>query len=141
MRKIIGISSLILVVLSFQSGVKAQIYETVDEEGNPVFSDTPSPEAKEVELPSQNIADAPPPSKRPTGDSPESQPEEDAQQRKTSKHQVEGEEDGEVEEDDEVVIIYRDDSDKDRIDRERIKNVKDRQPEKAPKPSTLPARR
>ena len=36
--------------------VLGQVYETRDTEGNPVFSDTPSPEAQEVAVPQTNIS-------------------------------------------------------------------------------------
>ena len=35
----------------------AQVYESRDAQGNPVFSDTPSPGAEVVELPESNLAD------------------------------------------------------------------------------------
>jgi hypothetical protein len=35
----------------------AQVYETRDAEGNPVFSDTPSPTGKEIVVPEANISD------------------------------------------------------------------------------------
>lgn len=38
--------------------VRAEIYESKDAQGNSVFTDTPSAEAKKVELPQENIADA-----------------------------------------------------------------------------------
>lgn len=88
MKAISRFSSVILVTLLLESGVMAQIYETVDDQGNPVFSDTPSPGSEEVELPAENIADAPPPSKRPAEVAPKSQPEQGAQQRKTGKDRV-----------------------------------------------------
>jgi hypothetical protein len=88
MKAISRFSSVILVTLLLESGVMAQIYETVDDQGNPVFSDTPSPGSEEVELPTENIADAPPPSKRPAEVAPKSQPEQGAQQRKTGKDQL-----------------------------------------------------
>jgi hypothetical protein len=91
MKAISRFSSVILVTLLLESGVMAQIYETVDDQGNPVFSDTPSSDSEEVELPTENIADAPPPSKRPAEVAPKSQPEQGAQQRKTGKDQVAGE--------------------------------------------------
>jgi hypothetical protein len=80
--------SVILFALVLASGVKAEIYETVDKEGNPVFSDTPSQGAKEVELPAENIADAPPPSTRPAEPAREPLSEQDVKQHKTWKDQV-----------------------------------------------------
>lgn len=88
MKAISRFSSVILVTLLLESGVMAQIYETVDDQGNPVFSDTPLPGSEEVELPAENIADAPPPSTPPAELAPESQPEQGVQQRKIGKDQV-----------------------------------------------------
>jgi hypothetical protein len=88
-------SSVILFTLLLEAGVMAQVYETVDDQGNPVFSDTPSQGAKEVELPPENIADAPPPSTRPAEvapkPQPQPQPDQGAPQRKTGKDQVDEE--------------------------------------------------
>ena len=81
-------SSVLLVTLLLESGVMAQIYETADDQGNPVFSDTPSAGSEEVELPAENIADAPPPSTRPAEVASKSQPEQGAQQRKTAEYQA-----------------------------------------------------
>ena len=91
MKPICKFYSVILLTLLLASGVKAQIYETVDDQGNPVFSDTPSQGAKEVELPTENIADAPPPSTRPAEVAPKPQPDQGAPQRKTGKDQVDEE--------------------------------------------------
>lgn len=95
MATISRFSSVILFTLLLESGVMAQVYETVDDQGNPVFSDTPSTGAKEMELPTENIADAPPPSKRPAEvvpkSPPKSPPEQGAPQRKTGKDQVDEE--------------------------------------------------
>ena len=40
------------------SSAQAEIYQSEDAQGNPVFSDTPSPEARQVTLPQENISDA-----------------------------------------------------------------------------------
>lgn len=48
------IMAMVLSVLS--TALAAQVYETTDEEGNPVFSDTPSPGASEVEIQAPNTA-------------------------------------------------------------------------------------
>ena len=114
----------------------------VDDQGNPVFSDTPSPGAKEVELPTENIADVPPPSNRPMEAAPKSQPEQGAQQHKTWKDQSIEEEDDEIEEEAKTVIIYDDDPVEDRADGKLLDKIKDRKPIKAtkPKPRTLPSR-
>ena len=41
------------------SGVAwAEIYETRDAEGNPVFTDSPTPDSKVVDLPEANVADS-----------------------------------------------------------------------------------
>ena len=55
-----------LVLLAAQGATRAQIYETTDAEGNPVFTDTPvDASSSEVEMRDTNISDAPPPA---TGD-------------------------------------------------------------------------
>ena len=132
-----------LFFLVLASSVQAEIYETVDDEGNPVFSDKPSPGAKEVELPAENIADAPPPSKRPTEAVPQARPKQDSEQQKTREDLVgEEEKGGENEEDEEIVIIHHHDPVEDKIERERVEKIKDQRPIKAPKPKprTLPSR-
>jgi len=88
MKAISRFSSVLLVTLLLESGVMAQIYETSDDQGNSVFSDTPSAGSEEVELPSENIADAPPPSTRPAEVASKSQPEQGAQQHKTAEYQA-----------------------------------------------------
>jgi hypothetical protein len=90
MKAISRFSSVILVTLLLGSGVTAQVYQTVDDQGNPVFSDIPSPGSKEVELPTENIADAPPHSNHSAEVTPKSQPEQSAQQRKTGKGETAG---------------------------------------------------
>ena len=50
------------------SGTWAQIYETTDEHGNKVFSDTPTSGAEVVDLPEANIADSVEPAPRPEKD-------------------------------------------------------------------------
>ena len=54
--------SAILVGLLLASAAVGQIYQTVDEQGNKVFSDTPSSGSREVVLPTDNVADSPVPS-------------------------------------------------------------------------------
>jgi hypothetical protein len=88
MKTISSFFSVILVALLLEPGVMAQVYQTVDEQGNPVFTDTPSPGSVEVELHKENIADAPPPSNHSAEVSPKSQPEQGAQPPKTGKGQV-----------------------------------------------------
>jgi hypothetical protein len=46
--------------LVLQGTASAQIYESEDAEGVPEFSDTPTQGAEAVDLPSTNLADAPP---------------------------------------------------------------------------------
>ena len=51
-----------LVLLAVQGATRAQVYETTDAEGNPVFTDTPvDASSSQVEMRETNIADAPPP--------------------------------------------------------------------------------
>ncbi|MBT4520132.1 MAG: DUF4124 domain-containing protein [Halieaceae bacterium] len=88
MKAISLFSSIILLSLLLETGVMAQIYETVDDQGNPVFSDTPSLGSEKVDLPAANIADAPPPSQSPAEVVPMSQPEQRAQKGETGKNQV-----------------------------------------------------
>lgn len=78
----------LLVTLLLESSVMAQIYQSVDDQGNPVFSDTPSAGSETVEVPAQNIADAPPPSTRAAESSLKPQPEQSSQQHKTEKYQA-----------------------------------------------------
>ena len=61
MRALSRSFSAILVGLLLASAAVGQIYETVDEQGNKVFSDTPSSGAREVVLPTDNVADSPAP--------------------------------------------------------------------------------
>jgi hypothetical protein len=68
----------------------AQVYQTIDDQGNPVFTDTPSPGSEEVELHMDNIADAPPLSNHSAEVTPKSQPAQGEQQRKNGKGQVAG---------------------------------------------------
>lgn len=60
MRRLARVFSIVVAVL-FCAVAQAEIYETRDAKGNPVFSDTPTEGAKEVELQQKNIADAPQP--------------------------------------------------------------------------------
>jgi hypothetical protein len=57
---------LCLTLVAGSARVAAEIYETRDAEGNPVFSDTPSPDAEVVDVPETNTADTveTPPQKR-----------------------------------------------------------------------------
>lgn len=48
----------ILLACSMAVATQAQIYETQDAEGNPVFSDVPTQQAEKVELQQNNIADS-----------------------------------------------------------------------------------
>jgi hypothetical protein len=46
----------------------AQVYQSTDEQGNPVFSDSPTPGSEAVEVPEPNLGDAvevPPPPRPP----------------------------------------------------------------------------
>ncbi len=63
MNDIARLAGVFLLFIALACGVRAQIYETTDDHGNPVFSDTPSPDAKKRALPPENIADAHPPIK------------------------------------------------------------------------------
>ncbi len=57
-----------LVALALHGRAWAQIYETKDAEGNPVFTDSPATEnAEEIDLQQTNIADAPAPNDAPEG--------------------------------------------------------------------------
>ena len=47
-----------LTALTLSGAAWAQIYESKDAEGSPVFTDTPGAGAEEVDLPESNIADA-----------------------------------------------------------------------------------
>ena len=47
-----------LLACSMAMAAQAQIYETRDAEGNPVFTDMPTQQAEEVELQPSNIADS-----------------------------------------------------------------------------------
>jgi hypothetical protein len=44
--------------MALGTAAQAEIYESVDAEGNPVFTDTPTVGAEEVKLQQENIADA-----------------------------------------------------------------------------------
>lgn len=44
--------------LALCGAAQAEIYESVDAEGNPVFTDTPTANAEEVKLQQENIADS-----------------------------------------------------------------------------------
>jgi uncharacterized protein DUF4124 len=88
MRAISRFFTAILVTLLLESSVMAQIYESVDDQGNPVFSDTPSTGSEKVELPAQNIADAPPPSTRAAESPLKPQTEQSSHQHKTEKYQA-----------------------------------------------------
>ena len=45
-------------IMVFSWTVRAEVYESTDAQGNPVFSDVPTAGAKTVDLPTENIADA-----------------------------------------------------------------------------------
>ena len=47
-----------LLTIALSTSAQAEIYETKDAEGNPVFTDTPTAAAEKVVLPTENIADA-----------------------------------------------------------------------------------
>jgi len=47
-----------LLTMALSTSARAEIYETKDAEGNPVFTDTPTAAAEKVVLPTENIADA-----------------------------------------------------------------------------------
>jgi hypothetical protein len=50
--------------LVLSAAVQAQIYESTDSQGNPVFTDTPTSGAEKVDVPQENIGDSvdiPPP--------------------------------------------------------------------------------
>ena len=47
-----------ILVMALSGAVWAEIYESKDAEGNPVFTDTPAAGAEKVDLPQENIADA-----------------------------------------------------------------------------------
>lgn len=57
-----------LLILLLSSAAFAEIYETTDEQGNTVFTDTPSREAEVVDLPEANIADSVEPAPRPAAE-------------------------------------------------------------------------
>ncbi|MEZ5503424.1 MAG: DUF4124 domain-containing protein [Halioglobus sp.] len=69
MRCLITVSTC-LVTLALHSAAWAQIYETKDAQGNPVFTDAPvNPSSEAINLPQTNIIDAPqgqPPQEQPT---------------------------------------------------------------------------
>jgi len=46
------------VALALSCGVQAEIYESTNAQGNPVFTDKPTAGAEQVDLPQENIADA-----------------------------------------------------------------------------------
>jgi hypothetical protein len=55
----VSITSLACVIaIALSAAAQAEIYESVDAEGNPVFTDTPTAGAEEVELQQGNIADS-----------------------------------------------------------------------------------
>lgn len=53
-----------LLIAAMAGSAWAEIYETTDEQGNKVFTDAPSGEAKVVDLPEANIADSVEPAPR-----------------------------------------------------------------------------
>lgn len=46
------------VALALSWGAQAEIYESTNAQGNPVFTDTPTAGAEKIDLPQENIADA-----------------------------------------------------------------------------------
>ena len=55
----ISITSLACVIaMALGTAAQAEIYESVDAEGNPIFTDTPTAGAEEVKLQQENISDA-----------------------------------------------------------------------------------
>jgi hypothetical protein len=50
--------ALLLAMLAATNLAVAEVYESRDAEGNPVFSDTPSEGSQKVKLPEANVADA-----------------------------------------------------------------------------------
>ena len=55
-----------LLALALNSAAWAEIYETTDAQGNPVFTDSPpSPNAEVIDLQQTNIIDAPAPEPEP----------------------------------------------------------------------------
>ena len=46
-----------LLAVAVSGAVQAQVYESKDAQGNTVYSDTPVPGAKQIELPATSIAD------------------------------------------------------------------------------------
>ena len=47
-----------ILIMVFSWSVRAEVYESKDAQGNPVFSDVPTAGAETVDLPTENIADA-----------------------------------------------------------------------------------
>ena len=47
-----------VIAMALSTAAQAEIYESVDAEGNPIFTDTPTAGAEEVELKRGNIADS-----------------------------------------------------------------------------------
>ena len=47
-----------ILIMVFSWSVRAEVYESKDAQGNPVFSDVPTAGAEKVDLPTENIADA-----------------------------------------------------------------------------------
>ena len=62
MKRLLPLLPIALGALWSAAAAQAQIYESKDKSGAPVFSDTPSPGSKDVTLPAPNISDAPMPS-------------------------------------------------------------------------------
>jgi hypothetical protein len=55
-------------LLGFSLAAHAQVYQSTDADGNVTFSDQPTPESKEVEVPETNVGDSvdvPPPAPAP----------------------------------------------------------------------------
>ena len=47
-----------MLAMALSGAVRAEVYESKDAEGNPVFTDSPKAGAEKVDLPQENIADA-----------------------------------------------------------------------------------
>lgn len=62
MRPASAVVAIVLAALSGAVVAQAQVYESKEKSGVPVFSDVPSAGSKEVTLPKPNISDAPMPS-------------------------------------------------------------------------------
>ena len=48
---------ILLIMLGLSGNISAQIYQSTDEAGNVVYSDTPSADTREIQVPESNVAD------------------------------------------------------------------------------------